>query len=252
MTQPIISVRDLSKTFVDANRGEFRAVDRLDFEVTPGEVFGLLGPNGAGKTTTLRMIATVLTPTTGQILVDGYDTATHGNEVRSRLGFLSGTTQLYQRLTVFETLQYFGRLAHMPEASIRPRAEELIASLGLEEYRGTQIKSLSTGFRQRVNIARTLIHDPPVVIFDEPTTGLDTLTARTLVDYIQALSGRGRTVIYSTHIMREAERICDRIAIIHRGVLLRCSGLEEILTATGTRYLDDAFFALISDEMEGK
>ena len=246
----LIAVNGLSKSFLDSERGEIRAVDDISFEVQAGEVFGLLGPNGAGKTTTLRMIATVLVPTTGTILLDGCDVVAEAQKVRSRLGFLSGTTSLYQRLNVEETLAYFGRLAGMTESAIHSRSEELIASLGLGEYRKSHIRTLSTGFRQRVNIARTLIHDPPVVIFDEPTTGLDTLTSRTLVDYIRTLAGRGRTVLYSTHIMREAERICDRIAVIHHGRILLCSTLTEILARTGTQHLDDAFFRLIGDERE--
>jgi sodium transport system ATP-binding protein len=240
MSQPVV-VQGLTKVFFDDARGEIRAVDGVDFSCQAGEIFGLLGANGAGKTTTLRMIATVLAPTAGTALVMGHDVQREAEQARRALGFYSATTALYPRLTARETLEFFARINGVPAAAVRARVDELVARFDLGEYADTRVDKLSTGMKQKVSIARTLAHDPPVLVFDEPTVGLDVLNALEMQRTIRQLRDEGKAILFSTHIMSEAERLCDRIAIIHRGRIHACDTLAALREATGQHYLEDIF-----------
>ncbi len=240
MSQPVV-VQGLTKIFFDDARGEVRAVDGVDFFCRAGEIFGLLGANGAGKTTTLRMIATVLAPTAGTALVMGHDVQREAEAARRALGFYSATTALYPRLTARETLEFFARINGVAAARVPARAEELVARFGLGDYADTRVDKLSTGMKQKVSIARTVAHDPPVLVFDEPTVGLDVLNALEMQRVIAEFRREGKAIIFSTHIMSEAERLCDRIAIIHRGRIHACDTLENLRAATGKHYLEDIF-----------
>jgi sodium transport system ATP-binding protein len=241
MSMAPVQVTGLTKTFYDDTRGEVRAVDHIDFACHAGEIFGLLGANGAGKTTTLRMLATILKPSSGAAAVMGHDTASAPEAVRRSLGFYSSSTALYPRLTGRETLAFFARINGYPPDRIRERVEGLIARFGIAEYANVRVDKLSTGMKQKVSIARTVVHDPPVLIFDEPTVGLDVLNALEMQKVIAQFRDEGKTVIFSTHIMSEAERLCSRIAIIHRGRIHACDTLDRLREATGLRYLEDIF-----------
>jgi len=236
-----VEVQGLSKSFFDQARGEISAVREVDFECRSGEIFGLLGANGAGKTTTLRMISTVLQPSNGTARVLGHDVVREPVEVRRNLGFYSASTALYPRLTARETLTLFARVNKYPAERTRSRVEEMIERFGLGDYAGARIEKLSTGMKQKVSIARTVVHDPPVLIFDEPTVGLDVLNALDLQTGIQELRDEGKTILFSTHIMSEAERLCDRIAIIDKGRIRATGDLEGLRTATSQHYLEDIF-----------
>ena len=236
-----VDVQGLSKNFFDQSRGEVNAVQQVDFECHSGEIFGLLGANGAGKTTTLRMISTVLQPTSGTARVLGHDVVSDPVEVRRNLGFYSASTALYPRLTARETLTLFARVNKYPAERTKNRVEEMIERFGLGDYAGARIEKLSTGMKQKVSIARTVVHDPPVLIFDEPTVGLDVLNALDLQKAIQELREDGKAILFSTHIMSEAERLCDRIAIIDKGRIRACDDLEGLRAATSQHYLEDIF-----------
>jgi sodium transport system ATP-binding protein len=241
MTTAPVWVSGLTKVFHDESRGEVRAVDGIDFECRAGEIFGLLGANGAGKTTTLRMLATILAPTEGRATLMGYDAATEPEAVRRNLGFYSASTALYPRLTARETLEFFARINGVPSDRVTGRVTALVARFGLGEYADARVDRLSQGMKQKVSIARTVAHDPPVLIFDEPTVGLDVLNAIDMQKVIAELRAEGKAIIFSTHIMSEAEKLCDRIAIIHRGRIHACDTLAGLREATGHRYLEDIF-----------
>ena len=241
MSDSAVVVEGLEKTFWDDSRGEVEAVAGIDFECRPGEIFGLLGANGAGKTTTLRMLATILKPTGGRALLNGHDVVREPEAVRRSLGFYSASTALYPRLTARETLEFFASVNRYPRAQIPGRVDELITRFGISEYAGTRVEKLSSGMKQKVSIARTVVHDPPVLIFDEPSVGLDVMNALEMQRVIGELRDDGKTIIFSTHIMSEAERLCDRIAIIHRGRILAHGTLEEHRRATDLHYLEEIF-----------
>jgi sodium transport system ATP-binding protein len=242
MTESVsVRVQALQKSFWDESRGEVRAVDGIDFECHQGEVFGLLGANGAGKTTTLRMLATILKPTGGSASLNGYDVIAAPEDVRRSLGFYSASTALYPRLTGRETLEFFARINGYPANQVNRRVEALIERFGIAEYADARVEKLSSGMKQKISIARTIVHDPPVLIFDEPTVGLDVMAALEMQRVIHELRGEGKCIIFSTHIMSEAEKLCDRIAIIHQGRLLALGTLEEHRQATGQHYLEDIF-----------
>src|SRR5467141_4367498 len=224
----MIEAQCLVKTFRDKKRGEVRAVDHVSFQCRPGEIFGLLGANGAGKTTTLRILATILAPSEGTAIVAGYDVKKDPQKVRSCVGFLSTDTALYGRLTAQEMVEYFGRLHGLDEVTLGRRVVEIFQRLEMNEFRDRRCDKLSTGMKQKVSIARTLVHDPPVMIFDEPTNGLDIITARTIVGFIRECRQHGKTVIFSTHIMSEVEKLCDIIGIIDGGRLLAEGTLAEL------------------------
>jgi sodium transport system ATP-binding protein len=236
-----VRVQGLVKTFWDESRGEVRAVDGIDFECRPGEIFGLLGANGAGKTTTLRMLATILQPTGGTATLNGHDVREEPEAVRRSLGFYSASTALYPRLTARETLEFFARINRYPPDRVTARVEALIERFGISEYAAARVEKLSSGMKQKVSIAPTIVHDPPILIFDEPTVGLDVMAALEMQRVVRALRDEGKTIIFSTHIMSEAEKLCDRIGIIHRGRLLALGTLEEHRQATGEHYLEDIF-----------
>jgi sodium transport system ATP-binding protein len=240
----MIAVHELTKEFPSGRGGLVRAVDRVSFVAESGRVFGLLGLNGAGKTTTLRMLATILRPTSGSASVAGFDVVASGDEVRKRIGYISGDTRLYDRMTGRELLLYFGALTGLSNAVAARKADELIARFALGPVAGRRVGQLSTGLKQRVNLARALIHDPPVLILDEPTSGLDVLGAREVMDLVREMRAEGRCILFSTHVMHEAERLCDEVAIIHRGQILAGGPPASLIQGSGD--LEDAFAALVS------
>ncbi|MDY3552087.1 ATP-binding cassette domain-containing protein [Gemmata sp. JC717] len=241
----MIEVRDLSKWFTGPGGLRVTAVDALRFTVRPGEVFGLLGPNGAGKTTTLRMLCTVLTPTDGTATVAGYDVVKEPGEVRRHVGFLSANTGVYDRMTAWELVEYYGRLHQVPPDELRQRMEELFDTLQMRTFRDVRGGKLSTGMKQKLSIARAMVNDPPVLIFDEPTAGLDVLVQRAVLDNIKKLRDRGKTIIFSTHIMREVERLCDRVAVMAKGKLVACGTLDELREMYKQNDLEELFFELV-------
>jgi len=231
----------LTKVFHDKKRGEIRGVDGVSFRVEAGRIYGLLGANGAGKTTTLRMLATLLKPTSGTASVAGYDVVREPDKVRANVGFLAASTALYGRLTARETISYFGRLNGLDEASLRARLRLLAENLDMNDFLDRRCEKLSTGMKQKTSIARTLVHDPQVMIFDEPTVGLDVMTARSIVRFVRECRARGKTVIYSTHVMSEAEKLCDVVGIIHEGALRAEGTIEELKARTGETDLEECF-----------
>ncbi len=241
---PVV-VRDLTKTFLDESRGTIRAVNGINFECREGEVFGLLGANGAGKTTTLRMLSTIIAPTSGTAQILGHDIVSDPAGVRRSLGFFSASTALYPRLTARETIEFFARINQYPEDRLKARVDLLISRFGISDYADVRVEKMSTGMKQKVSIARTVAHNPLIIIFDEPTVGLDVLNAIEVQNAILELRNEGRTVIFSTHIMSEAEKLCDRIAIIHNGNILACDTLDGLRTRTGQHYLEDIFIRFV-------
>jgi sodium transport system ATP-binding protein len=242
----LIQVENLVKSFRDLRRGVVHAVDHVSFEARAGEIFGLLGPNGAGKTTTMRILCTVLQPTGGRARVAGYDVATAPGQVRQHIGFMSMNTAIYDRMTAWELVEYFGRLYGMPAHRLRQRMEEVFETLQMNHFRDMLGARMSTGMRQKVSIARAIVHDPPVLIFDEPTAGLDVLVSRAVVESIEQLRGLGKCILFSTHIMREVERLCDRVAIVSRGRIQACGTLAELRQRHGEQDLEELFFRLVS------
>jgi sodium transport system ATP-binding protein len=242
-----VSVHGLTKFFYDESRGELCAVDGVDFDCRPGEIFGLLGANGAGKTTTLRMLATILKPSAGGATLMGFDIVNEPEMVRRNLGFSSSTTALYPRLTARETLDFFARINGLQDSRAHDRVKRLIQRFGISEYADVRVDKLSQGMKQKVSIARTVVHDPPVLIFDEPTVGLDVLNALEMQKVIAEFRAEGKTILFSTHIMSEAEKLCDRIAIIHQGRIHACDTLENLRASTGRHYLEDIFVHFVQN-----
>jgi len=243
----MIHVRELTKHYQDLRRGRFTALAGISFDAVPGEIFGLLGPNGAGKTTALRILSTVLQPSSGTAMVNGYDVLTQPSQVRYQIGFVSMNTGVYDRMTAWEMVEYFGRLYGLSEDVLHERMESLFARLKMNEIRDLLGAKMSTGMKQKVSIARALVHDPPVVVFDEATSGLDVLVARALLKTIAELREQGKCIVFSTHIMREVERLCDRTAIIHRGRILAEGSLEELYDRHQLRDFEELFFRLINE-----
>src|ERR1700737_2971861 len=237
----MIEARGLSKRFQDKKRGEICAVDNVSFSCPPGKIYGLLGANGAGKTTTLRMLATILEPTDGTAVVSGFDIVEEPGEVRANVGFLSTATALYPRLTAQELVEYFGRLNGLDEATLKKRIDDIFSRLDMDSFRDRRCDKLSTGMKQKTSIARTLVHDPPVMIFDEPTLGLDIMTARTITAFIRECRNSGKTVIFSTHIMSEVEKLCDTIGIIQSGKLLAEGSLSQLRDQYSENNLEEIF-----------
>jgi sodium transport system ATP-binding protein len=242
----MIEVQGLTKHYTDLRRGEIVALEAISFRARAGQIYGLLGPNGAGKTTALRILSTLLTPTAGSATIDGFDILTQSAEVRRRIGFVSASTAVYDRMSGWEMVEYFGRLHGLPDDQLHDRMEDLFARLKMNDTRDVLGAKMSTGMKQKVSVARALIHDPPVVIFDEATSGLDVLVARALLTTVAALRDNGKCVIYSTHIMREAEKLCDRVAIMHHGRLLAEGELDEIREEHHESDLEELFFQLIT------
>ena len=244
----MIEARNLTKTFKDKKRGVITAVNDVSFTCRPGQIYGLLGANGAGKTTTLRLLATLLQPTSGVARLAGFDAATEANQVRAHVGFLAASTALYGRLTAREMITYFGRLNGLADATIKERLNRLAAELDMRDFLDRRCEKFSTGMKQKTSIARTLIHEPAVMIFDEPTLGLDVMTARSIVKFVRDCRDRGKTVIYSTHVMSEVERICDIIGIIHDGRLVAEGTLAELRQRFGETDMEEIFIKAVGGE----
>ncbi len=228
-----------------------KAVDNISFSAKKGEIFGLLGPNGAGKTTTLRSIATLLKATDGTILVNGYDVVKDSTKVRRSIGFLTNELKMDTHFTPGYTMAFFGSLHGLSRDKIERRTEELFSLFGIHAFADKKIGDLSTGMKQKLSIAVSLVHDPEVVIFDEPTNGLDIITARTVTDYLRALKEQGKLVIVSTHIMAVASRLCDKLAIMINGRIVAEGTIDKILKDTKTADLEDAFFELYKETAKG-
>lgn len=241
-----IEARGLTRAY-----GTLVAASNVDLNVVPGSVTGLLGPNGAGKTTTLRVLATLLRPSAGTATVGGHDILTEPELVRRRLGYLTGDTGLYGKLTPVEMLRYFGRLHQMSAKHLAQRIEEVVVLLGIESFRGRHCEKLSTGQKQRVSIARAVLHDPAVLILDEPTSGLDILAASEMLQFFRAEADRGKAVLLSTHHMAEVELICDHAVIIHHGTVRHAGTLAELTAAAGGESLSRGFFALLGESDRG-
>jgi len=246
MTEPLVVAQGLSKTF-RSRRGPVHAASDVSFECHAGEIFGLLGPNGAGKTTTLRMLATILTPTGGYATVAGFDVGTQPGAVREKIGFLATETGLYDRLTARETLRFFGRINQLSDEDIGTRSEEIFKTLSMAELADRRVGTFSTGEKQKLSLARSILHDPPVLILDEPTFGLDVMSARTVVRTIELFREQGRTILLSTHIMTIAEKLCDRIGILYKGTLHAIGSVAELKDQFGGEDLEEAFFAAVGN-----
>jgi sodium transport system ATP-binding protein len=246
----MIHVHGLTKHYTDLRRGSIVAVGGISFHARPGQVYGLLGPNGAGKTTALRVLSTVLRPSGGTATINGFDVLTQAAEVRRRIGFMSANTAVYDRMTGWEMVEYFGRLHGMVGDVLASRMEALFERLKMNDTRDVLGAKMSTGMKQKVSVARAVVHDPPVLIFDEATAGLDVLVARALLNTVAELRDHGKCILFSTHIMREAERLCDRLAIMHRGEILAEGTLEELRDRHHERDLEELFFQLISQHEE--
>jgi sodium transport system ATP-binding protein len=243
----MIVTSNLTKIFNDRKRGEIRAVDSVNIECKPGRVFGLLGLNGAGKTTLMRLLSTILKPTSGTAQVAGYDIVREPEKVKEKIGFLSSDTGLYHRLTVEETVNYFGRLNGMDEDRLSQRSKVLFERFGMNEFRKRRVDRLSTGMKQKVSIARTFINDPQVLILDEPTIGLDVITSRSIIQFIRESKQEHKCILFSTHVMWEAQKLCDDIAIIHQGRILEVGTLDQLRNRTGFADLDDIFVRTVGE-----
>ena len=241
----MIQVVDLIKVFPSAGGPDKRAVDGLGFHVAAGEIYGLLGPNGAGKTTTLRVLSGLMRPTSGRALVNGADVATNLEQVKRSLGFLTANTGLYQRLSPRELLPYFGELHGLDAEFVRRRVAELVEWLGIAPFADIRCGALSTGQKQRTNIARALIADPPVLILDEPTLGLDVLSNRVILDFIRRERDHGKAILLCTHYLDEAESLCDRIGLLHEGHLIAEGDMAALRELAGAQRLTDIFLTLV-------
>jgi sodium transport system ATP-binding protein len=241
----MVRTQNLSKHFSDPKRGVIKAVDEVSIEAHPGQVTGLLGINGAGKTTMLRMLSTVLTPTGGSAEIAGADVIKEPAAVRARIGFMSASTALYGRLTGLEVLRYFGGLYGLSGAQLEERLAFVVDKLNLHEFKDRLCDKLSTGQKQRVSIARTILHNPPVLFFDEPTAGLDVLMSQSVMEFIEEARAQGKTIVYCTHIMSEVERLCDIVYVIHDGHIKGHGTVEQLKAQTGQHTLEKAFLSLV-------
>ncbi len=247
MESPAITVSGLSRRFED-----FYAVNRITFEVEPGEIFGLLGPNGAGKTTTIRILSTIVAPDEGTARVNGYDITRDPRKVRESIGVLTTQVGLYERFTARENIEYFGRLYGMEDEAISARIDMLVELLDAADFQHRRADTLSTGMRQKVAIARSVVHDPPVIIFDEPTLGLDVLASQTVRGFMHDAGKAGSAVLLSTHDMLTAQKMCNRVAVIHQGRLIAQGSPADIISHTRTTNLEDAFVELVSSNPGGE
>jgi sodium transport system ATP-binding protein len=229
---------------------EFFAVNNISFKAKKGEIYGILGPNGAGKTTLLRMLGGVLTPTSGNIKVAGFDYDKDRKNVKKKIGYLSGNTKLYGRITPRELFNIFGRLYEMSKTDIEEMTEKIIDIMDMKDFADNRIEHLSTGQTQRTSIARCLIHSPDVYIFDEPTLGLDVLSSHAIIEFMKTERKRGKTVLYSTHYMEEAESLCDRILMIHQGKLISEGTPESLKNENNETNLRDVFIKLVKERGE--
>ncbi|APM40222.1 ABC transporter ATP-binding protein [Clostridium kluyveri] len=237
----MLEIKNISKEFKD-----IKAVDNLSFHVSEGEIVGLLGENGAGKTTTLRMISTMLKPTRGTIEVNGYDVIREPSKVRGEIGILfGGEVGLYDRLSAKENIEYFGRLYGMTQEKINKKVEELIKDLGMEEYIDRKAGKFSRGMKQKVSIAKSIIHSPKVMLFDEPSTGLDVSAARIIHEFILKCKSENKIILLSSHSMTEVEKLCDRVIIIQKGRLIEEGTIEQLKKRYNNYNLEEVFIKLI-------
>jgi len=250
MDDVMVRAVGLHKVFKDKKRGVVHAVNDLSFEAKAGEIFAILGPNGAGKTTTLRMLSTILRPTEGYAVVAGFDVTKEPEKVRFRIGYLPSESGLYHRLTPKELVMFFGRVSGLDSHEVKKRMDELFESLGITEFANTKIEKLSTGMKQKVAVARTIIHNPPVLILDEPTQGLDVVASRVVENFILNAKREGKCVILSTHIMEEAEYLADKILVINKGTKRALGTMADLRKLTGKERLREIFLELISNSGE--
>ena len=248
----VVQVRDLTKTYPDLSVGTRVAVDHISFSVAAGEIFGVLGPNGAGKTTTLRMLSTILRPTSGTIIINNANIDTDPHLIRKSIGFVSNNTAVYDRMSARELVEYFGRMHEMSRDLLRARIEIVFKKLCMDDMGNVPCGRMSTGMKQKVSIARALIHDPPVLIFDEASVGLDVMVTRSLLQTISALRDEGKCIIFSTHIMREVEKLCDRVAMMHRGRILDIGTLDELAEKYQQNDFEDLFFSLLTQDEQSQ
>ena len=241
----MIHVRRLGKTYQDLQTGSFTALDGISFDAMPGQIYGLLGPNGAGKTTALRILSTVLKPTSGTAIINGFDVNESPEKIRHQIGFVSCNTAIYDRMTAWELVRYFGRLYNMNEDNLQMRMENIFDRFQMNNIRNVLGSKMSTGMMQKVSIARAMIHDPPVLIFDEATSGLDILVAREVLRTIEQLADQGKCIIFSSHIMTEVQRLCDRIAIMSHGKIITEGTITEIVDRYGEEDIEELFFQVI-------
>ncbi len=236
----MVEVKDLIKKF-----GTFTAVDSISFQVNKGEILGLLGENGAGKTTTLRLLATMLHPTSGSVKMAGFDTVREPEKVRAHIGILfGGEVGLYDRLTAAENIEYFGELNGMSRADIKKRSTHLAEVFGMQDFMNRRASKLSKGMKQKVAFARSIIHNPDIMLFDEPTSGLDVSAAREVQDFIMTCRAEGKTIIFSSHTMKEVDKLCDRIAMIHKGKLVETGTVEGLKEKYMNDDLEEIFIRL--------
>nr|WP_122013096.1 ATP-binding cassette domain-containing protein [Maliibacterium massiliense] len=246
----MIQVKELTKQFRARGAKVVLAVDHISFEVRPGEIFGLLGRNGAGKTTTLRMLAGMLQPTEGTALVCGHDIVSEARQARAQMGILfGGEAGLYDRLTARENIAYFAELCNVPKGEVNARVEKLAASLELSEYLDRRAGKLSKGNRQKTVFARAIVHNPQVMLFDEPTSGLDVSAIRHAQDFIYQCRGEGKSIILSSHVMGEVERLCDRVGIIDHGRIRAIGTQEELKAKYGCQTLEQVFEKRIGEAL---
>ncbi len=247
----MIVADQLVKLFPQPDGREKAAVDRLSFSVAAGQIYGLLGPNGAGKTTTLRILSGLMQPTSGRAVLAGHDVAHDQRQVKRVIGFLTANTGLYQRLSPRELLTYFAELHGMEPATARARVEQLVDRLDLRGFADLRCGALSTGQRQRTSIARALVGDPPILIMDEPTLGLDVLSNRVILDFIIRERRDGKTILLSTHYLDEAETMCDQIGLLHDGRLIAEGTIEQLRQSSGQQRLSDIFLQLVAANSNG-
>lgn len=253
----MIEVKDIKKKFVKDMPGkkkeEFYADNGISFSAKEGEVVGILGPNGAGKTTLLRIIAGIMEPTSGDVVIDDLKYGKNDLEIKNKIAFLSGNTKLYKDISPIELLEMCGNFYNVNEKELDKRVNDIVKRFDMEFFKNQKISDLSTGQTQRVGIARCLVHNPKYYILDEPTSGLDIISSQVILDFIKEEKNNKKCILYSTHYMEEAENICDRVVLIHKGKVISIGTPKEIEKKTKTTNLRDAFFALIGgvkDEME--
>ena len=256
--EEILRVDELSKTFTLSRKQQKiertsarrkTAVDHLSFSAFRGEIFGLLGPNGAGKTTTLRMLSTLIRPDSGDAVLDGSSVVSQPEEVRAKIGFLTSELKLEDFFTPNYLFDFFSRLHGVDEATISERKQRMFSRFGIDRFAEVKVANLSTGMKQKLSLVISLVHDPEIIVFDEPTNGLDVLTARTVTDYLQELRAEGKTIILSTHIFSLVERLCDRVGIIIDGRLAACGTLDEVCNGIS---LEDRFFEIYKEQKGGE
>ena len=250
----MITVKNVTKKFIKTTKKqekqEFTAVDNLSFDVKEGEILGILGPNGAGKTTLLRMIAGIMLPNSGNITIDNLTYVENETDIKKMLAYLSGNTKIYETLSPYELLKMCAEIYDVPNTEIAKRIKEISQILNMDSFLYNRIEKLSTGQTQRVNIARCLIHNPKYYILDEATSGLDIITSQIILDFIKDEKKRGKTILYSTHYMEEAENICDMIIMINKGQIIATGSPDKIKKETKTTNLRDAFFSLVGETHE--